>query len=225
MLILCIDTAGADCAVLVWRDGAVLADLRETLGRGHAERLAPMTQEALAQAGVAVTDMDRVAVLTGPGSFAGVRVGVAFARGLAMTLEIPALGVSAFDLAARAHADAPLLAATHDAARGEIAFRLYQYGTPHDGGDAGGVRRLALAEAAADIAAAGAAPLLAGSGAALLAPLIPGARAAAHGPADLALMARLAADCDPAAFPPAPLYIRPPDAKLPGGVSLAGEGS
>ena len=215
MLILCLDTAGADCAVLAARDGAVLAQARETLGRGHAERLAPMTQEVLAQAAAPIASLDRVAVVTGPGSFAGIRVGVAFARGLALTLGVPALGFSLFDLLARAHGDAPLLAAVHDAARGEIVFRLYRSGAPE-----GDMQRLALADAAAAIAGAGAAPLIAGSAALLLAPLVPGARIAEEAGADLGLLARIASDADPAQFPPSPLYIRPPDAKLPGGKSL-----
>jgi tRNA threonylcarbamoyladenosine biosynthesis protein TsaB len=213
VLILCIDTAGADCAVLAARDGAVLAQARETLGRGHAERLAPMTQEVLAQAAAPIASVDRIAVVTGPGSFAGIRVGVAFARGLALTLGVPALGVSLFDLQARAHGDAPLLAAVHDAARGEIVFRLYRRGAPE-----GDMQRLPLAEAAAAIAGAGAAPLIAGSAAPLLAPLIPGARLAEHSGADLRLLAGIASNADPAQFPP--LYIRPPDAKLPGGRTL-----
>src|SRR5690606_18495806 len=100
MLILCIDTAGADCAVLLSRDGAVLAQARETLGRGHAERLAPMAREVVEGAGETIAALDRIAVVTGPGSFAGIRVGVAFARGLALTLDVPALGVSLFDLMA-----------------------------------------------------------------------------------------------------------------------------
>jgi tRNA threonylcarbamoyladenosine biosynthesis protein TsaB len=214
MLVLCIDTSGADCAVLLARDGATVAQARERLGRGHAERLAPMTRDMLAQAGAAPAALDRIGVVTGPGSFAGIRVGVAFARGLALTLDIPALGVSLFDLMARAHADASALAAAHDAARGEIAFRLYRSGAAQ-----GGVQRLPVADAAKEIAKLGAAPLIAGSGAALLAPLVPGAHTAPDGAADLALMARLVTEGDPADGPPNPLYVRPPDAKLPGGLT------
>lgn len=219
MLVLCIDTSGADCAVLLARDGATVGEARERLGRGHAERLAPMTRDVLAQAGAAPAALDRIGVVTGPGSFAGIRVGVAFARGLALTLDIPALGFSLFDLMAREHAGESALAAAHDAARGEIAFRLYRKGAPQDG-----VRRLPVASAATEIAKLGPAPLIVGSGAALLAPLVPGARAAPDGAADLALMARLVAEADPADWPPNPLYVRPPDAKLPGGV-LPGDGA
>lgn len=217
-LILCVDTAGADCAVLLSRGGATLAGARETLGRGHAERLALMTRDVLAAAGTQIAALDRIAVVTGPGSFAGIRVGIAFARGLALTLGVPALGVSLFDLMARIHADAPLLAAAHDAARGEVAFRLYRGGLA-----AGEMRRLPAAEAAAEITAAGdsqkGGPLLAGSAAQILAPRVPGARVAPPDPEPLVALAAIAAAADPALYPPAPLYVRPPDAKLPGGVT------
>mgnify|MGYP000112016950 CR=1 FL=1 len=212
MLTLAIDTSGADCAVHLARDGAALTQLRETLGRGHAERLAPMTQEALAQAGVKAPDIARIGVVTGPGSFAGIRVGVAFARGLALALKAPALGVSLFDLWAREYAAEPVLAAVHDSGRGEAAFRLYRKGDP-----AGAVMRLPYEAAAAAVREESAAPMLAGSAAQRIAEFLPGARLAPDAPADLALLARIAADADPAAFPPAPLYVRPPDAKLPGG--------
>lgn len=215
MLILCIDTAGADCAVLLARDGETLAQARETLGRGHAERLAPMTQELLARAGAEIAALDRVAVVTGPGSFAGIRVGVAFARGLGLTLDIPVLGVSLFDLMAHAHGGAPLLAAMHDAARGEVAFQLYRFSQAESD-----LKRMPVSDAAAHIAATGAEPLLAGSAAGLLAPLIPAARTAPPEAEPLLRMAQIASQADPAANPPEPLYVRPPDAKLPGGKTL-----
>ncbi len=212
MLILCLDTSGADCAVLLARDGVRCAALRETAGRGHAERLAPMARAALAEAGVPPGALGRIAAISGPGSFAGLRVGIAFARGLALTLDIPALGVSLFDLIVAAYPDAPHLAAAHDAGRGEMAIRLYRNGAMQ-----GPVQRLMLEDAVSRIAAFAPAPLIAGSGAAALAVRIPGARAEAGPGADLDLLARIAA-ADPAAYPPSPFYLRPPDAKLPGGV-------
>jgi tRNA threonylcarbamoyl adenosine modification protein YeaZ len=67
------------------------------MGRGQAERLLPMLEEMLAEAGVGWADLDGLAVCTGPGNFTGLRVGVAAARGLALALDIPAVGVTRFE--------------------------------------------------------------------------------------------------------------------------------
>ena len=65
--------------------------------RGHQERLAPLVAEAMAQAGAAFPDLDRIGVTVGPGSFTGLRVGLAFAKGLAIALGIPCVGVGVLD--------------------------------------------------------------------------------------------------------------------------------
>ena len=114
MLLLAIDTAGPDCAVALARSGAggaeILVRASERIGRGHAERLMPMIEAALRRsASVDFADLDRIAVTTGPGSFTGVRVGIAAARGLALALDIPAVGVGSLDgarLSGRALAEA-----------------------------------------------------------------------------------------------------------------------
>ena len=67
------------------------------MNRGHAERLFPMIDELMAEAGCSPGDLSRIAVCTGPGSFTGLRVGVAAARGLALGLGIPAIGVTRFE--------------------------------------------------------------------------------------------------------------------------------
>ncbi len=69
----------------------------EPMTRGHSERLAPMVAEVLDDAKVNVANLDGIAVTTGPGSFTGSRLGVSFARGLALAKEIPAVGVSVFE--------------------------------------------------------------------------------------------------------------------------------
>lgn len=177
-----------------------------------------MARDLLAEAGFAFPELERVAVVTGPGAFAGVRVGTAFARGLALALDIPAVGVSALEALARQAdaAGATLAAAIDDARRGELVWALALRGSA-----ASEPRRGSLAEARADIVAAleqsgeGSARL-AGSGAPLLAAgmlLDTGLRRP-----DLRVVADLAARADPAACPARPLYARPPDAKLPGGV-------
>ena len=101
-MILGIETSGARCAVALACGARVVRRIRE-MERGHAEALFPMIEEALAEAGAAYRDLSRIGVCTGPGSFTGVRVGIAAARGLAMGLGIPAIGIGRLEaLAAEA---------------------------------------------------------------------------------------------------------------------------
>jgi tRNA threonylcarbamoyl adenosine modification protein YeaZ len=97
MLLLAFDTAGPQCAVALARGDQdsfeILAGATERIVRGHAERLMPMIEAALDQSGLSFGDIDRIAVTIGPGSFTGVRVGVAAGRGLGLALGIPVLGI------------------------------------------------------------------------------------------------------------------------------------
>jgi len=101
MLLLAIDTAGSACAVALLRevagDAHIIAQTTEIIGRGHAERLMPMIEATLAESGAALGDLNRIAVTTGPGSFTGIRVGVAAARGLALALDVPAVGIGSLE--------------------------------------------------------------------------------------------------------------------------------
>jgi len=97
-VILGFDTSGHHCAVaLGWGDGEI-AHSQENMAKGQAERLMPMLQELMDQQGVSWRDLDAVAVGVGPGNFTGIRIGVSAARGLALALGIPAIGVSSFEL-------------------------------------------------------------------------------------------------------------------------------
>lgn len=214
MTLLAIDTTGADCAVALRAAGRPDLVLSEPIGRGHAERLAPMVEAVLAEAGLAPGDLDRIGVTVGPGSFAGTRVGTAFARGLALATGARAVGIANLAVIAHQHGDARPLAVLHDAKRGEVIVQLWT--------DAGGQppERLPLADVSARIRELGGPRVvLAGSGAALVPAgdfeRMPGAGL------DMSALLDLTAAADPDAAPASPFYARPPDAKLPGGVEPA----
>src|SRR5579863_9734055 len=96
MRILAIDTSRGACSAAVY-DGATrytLARESEPMTRGHAEALAPMVDRVLKRIEGGAATLDKVAVAVGPGSFTGLRIGVAMAKSIALTLEIPVVGVS-----------------------------------------------------------------------------------------------------------------------------------
>jgi tRNA threonylcarbamoyladenosine biosynthesis protein TsaB len=97
MLILGINTVADACGAALVRDGAVLAELSEPMNQGHDARLAPVVEQLMRETGIAFGELDRIAVIVGPGSFTGVRVGVAFARGLSLALDIAAVGVTSLE--------------------------------------------------------------------------------------------------------------------------------
>lgn len=96
-VILAFDTSATHCAAALLSGDRVIAARSEAMDKGQAERLMPMLQEVLADAGLAWSGVGAVAVGTGPGNFTGVRIAVAAARGLALGLGIPAVGVTRFD--------------------------------------------------------------------------------------------------------------------------------
>ena len=211
-MILAIDTCLFACSAAVVQDGAVRAGRVEPMSRGHQERLAPLVAEVMAEAGgVGFDQLDRIAVTIGPGSFTGLRVGLAFAKGLSAALAIPAVGVGSLEALAQPHKGRVF--AVLDAKRGQVYLQAFADGAAVSAPDALPIETAAarVAELAPDI--------LVGTGAALLAQMRPSAQAIAVDHADPAAIAALGASRSP--VPPHPLYLRAPDAKLPGGKSLS----
>lgn len=99
MIVLGLHTTGPACELAVLRDGAILSERREEMRRGQDARLPDLTRMTLSEAGLEIADVDRIAVISGPGSFTGIRVGVAFARGLALATGRPVIGVTALEAA------------------------------------------------------------------------------------------------------------------------------
>lgn len=116
--ILAFDTSAAHCAAAVLCSDHIAAHRHEAMEKGQAERLLPLVEELLAEAGLTFADLDAIAVGTGPGNFTGVRIAVAAARGLALSLGIPAIGVTRLE--AMAHGLPRPLWVVEDAKRGEV---------------------------------------------------------------------------------------------------------
>lgn len=217
MRVLVVDTALGLCTAGVFEvSGENIRRLglrSEPMARGHSERLAGFARDAMAEAGLGFDAIDRIGVTVGPGSFTGLRVGLAFAQGLGAALDRPVVGVSSLDaLAASAEADPA--AALIDARRGQVYARFWTGGAGAGvaDGPAEGLSLEAASEALADLPSGG---LLIGSGAALFAEAFPALTSMPlAGPTPEAL-ARLTAEADPASSPPRPLYLRAPDAAPP----------
>lgn len=99
MVILAINTAARACDLALMGAGTVLAETTEDMAKGQDARLPGAVSEILLQAGLEAGELDRIAVVCGPGSFTGVRIGVAFARGFALTLGIDCVGVTSLEAA------------------------------------------------------------------------------------------------------------------------------
>jgi len=129
MNLLALDTATEACSVALWQSSGGVHELFEIAPRGHAQRLLPMIEQLLAEAGLARRDLDAIAVGRGPGSFTGVRLAVSVAQGIALGLDRPVLTVSSLAALAQAvAADYPeaLLLAAIDARMGEVYAGCYR---------------------------------------------------------------------------------------------------
>ena len=213
MRLLAIDTALEACSVGVSAgDGSSPVLASEVIGKGHAERLLPMIATAMADAGLAFAELDRIAVTIGPGSFTGVRIGIAAARGLALVGGCAMVGIgtlAALAEKARSVSGARPVLAVLDARRDEVYGQLFAAdGTPATEPTVGDAARFA--------GLIGPDTLLAGSGAEAVAAVAGvGEGRIVHREAhpDIAAVLRLGRAAPPSVAPPRPLYLRPPDAR------------
>ncbi len=213
--VLALDCATTACSVAVWRDGEVVARRLRPGRRGHAEVLMPMVQDVMAEAGLGYDGLDAIAATVGPGTFTGLRIGLAAARGLALAAGLPLVGVTTLEAIAHgvpesARACRAVLVAL-DARRGQV----YAQAFGPDLAPRGEPAALAPGAAAALVDDADKV-LLAGDGVDLVRPHLVGDIAVAPGDGlpDAAVVAALAARR--AAVPAsrvAPLYLRAPDAR------------
>jgi tRNA threonylcarbamoyladenosine biosynthesis protein TsaB len=219
MNVLAFDTCMAACSVALIRAGEGRVYCRfAPMERGHSESLFPMLKAVMDEAELEFADLTRIAVTRGPGTFTGVRAGIAAARGLALGLGVPVVSATSLEVMALG-ALAELGAAecgrgfliAHDARRGELYLQLFD-------AQANALTEPTLGSAGDAAQLAAASSLVAGSGAALVAAQAEragvGVRAVLAGLLpDAAQLARLAIRRAPSASPVSPLYLRPPDAK------------
>jgi tRNA threonylcarbamoyladenosine biosynthesis protein TsaB len=225
--ILGLDTAFGACSVALLDGDRVAGHAHEKMQRGHAEALAPMTETVMRESGISFSELERLAVTTGPGTFTGQRVGLAFARAMALALKIPAIGVTTLDaMAAQAlwdgnsgEGNSDWALAISDARRGEVYL-----GARSASGETL-IEASIMTQAVAvelvvqALSSYGSNLVLAGTGAEHLR-LILESKECRFRPTivqqpDAIFVARLGAVLATTERPPKPLYLRAPDAKLP----------
>lgn len=219
MRILAFDSSGNGCSAAVMAEDRILAHRFEAMERGQAERLVPMIEHVMTEAGIGFAALDLIAVTVGPGAFTGVRIGLATARGLGLATGLPVVGLTSF-AAVAAPAEGGLrpeerLVAALDSRREELYLQAFDPGM-HPLGEG----TLVAPDAWASWVPAGAL-VLAGDGAGRLqSALEDRAIRCLPGPGvpDAAAVARLAARQWRPGDKPAPLeplYLRAPDTTLP----------
>jgi tRNA threonylcarbamoyladenosine biosynthesis protein TsaB len=224
MTLLAFDTSMAACSVAVWRDG-VVARRFQAMGRGHAEALFPMIRDVMDEAGASFADLRAIAVTRGPGSFTGIRVGVAAARGLALAADKPIIAATSLEVIAHGagkrltpeQSREPFVVAM-DARRGELYCQQFANGRAVSDAQALSPEDCAHTMPHEECVAVGSgAPLLAKAAGterrviALQSDILPDA-------ADLAAICAVRA---PETAPLSPLYLRAPDAKPQEGFAVA----
>lgn len=128
-IVLALDTATENCSVAVSVNGAI-THLSELVNRGHTDKILPMLDRLLAQAGTTLQAVDAIAFGAGPGGFTGVRIGTAVAQGLAYAMDKPLLAVTTLDAlaaqAVRCYPEHDAIVSAIDARMNEVYYRCYQ---------------------------------------------------------------------------------------------------
>lgn len=226
MLVLGFDTAASACSAALWHDGETLAHRVEAMAQGQAEYLMGMINDVMEEAEKGFGDLDLLAVTTGPGSFTGLRIGLAAARGLALAGDLPCLGVTTFEAVAAGvpelERDGAILLVAIESRRDDIYVQAFAAGLePMSAPQA--VLPEALAAVLAGSSITGGRVVVAGNAghraiAALNGAGLEVALSPAPGTPDAGTLAALAASRWSPKTPnerPRPLYLRPPDAKAP----------
>jgi len=209
--LLAFDTSAAHCAAAVFAHGTLQTSQTEEMKKGQAERILVLCQEVLDQSNLAMGDLTAIAVGVGPGNFTGIRISVSAARGLALALNIPAIPVSTFEAlrdpdAVEAHLNELVIVG---APRGAAYAQPFRFGRP-----TAAPQMIDPTQPPQEFRAAGL--RVTGHLADEIAPLLDAQAAPRqfHDPA--AQIARVAAwklaNGHDMGSPPAPLYVRAPDA-------------
>lgn len=133
MLVLALDTTTSSGSCALARDGRVICEQVTKAPNAHAEHLPGELMSLLDRAGIVLPQIDVFAAATGPGSFTGLRIGIATMQGLAFGEGKPLVGISGFDALARLAGDEPRVATWVDAWRGEVFAVLYEGGREAEG--------------------------------------------------------------------------------------------
>jgi tRNA threonylcarbamoyladenosine biosynthesis protein TsaB len=217
MRILAIDTSCGAASVAVVEGGraAPLAVMSRPMARGHADALPLMVEEVMRGIDGGFPSLTRIAVATGPGSFTGIRIGLAMARAMGLALAIPVVGVSTLAAFAAPLLSEPrtgIIAAAIDARHGSVYFQLFEA----SGRPLGPPRCDTPREC---VRAIGAGPAwLAGDAAALVASEaqragLPYDLDAARAAPDIVAVAWMGLAVDPSISPARPVYVKPPVAR------------
>ena len=219
MNILAFDTALSAGSVALVSNGAVLAICDEPNAKSLAERLVPMVDSVLAEAGQSYADLDRIAVTVGPGTFTGMRIGVATARAMSLAADVPLVGASTLEVMARQVAnDHPAATDIHicfDARRKEVYYQHFQPLGDDDVTPA--CEPLACSYETANGLLLGATGVVVGNGVGLVETPATIEVLDGYTRLDACVLAAMAAARPLPNTVPEPLYLRAPDAKLPGG--------
>jgi tRNA threonylcarbamoyladenosine biosynthesis protein TsaB len=217
MRLLALDTALAACsaAVLDTADGGIIASESLAMTRGHAEALMPLLARVMQTSGLAFRDLDRIVVTTGPGSFTGMRVGIAAARGFGVATKVPVVGVTTLSAYAAPYLgtdDRSPVIVVIDARHSHVYLQAFAPGgrtliAPRIAPLSEAVR--AASEASSHIV--GSAAQLVATGLAQTAP--PPMTVDARDAPDIAWIAQMGAVAPDPQAPPKPQYLRAPDAQ------------